>query len=129
MKHSIKRIDTVFVPVTDIKRSEEWYLAHFPFRVVFRSEEGDYVGFRFDEPGPLQAGLTLYQADSIPESKHLAFNFYTSDVDAVHGHFEQSGVKVTEIHGQSGMRFFDLWDPDGNSLGVVTFDEKWSIIE
>ncbi|MCD9026558.1 VOC family protein [Cohnella silvisoli] len=129
MKSAIKRIDTVFVPVTDIKRSEEWYLSLFPFRVVYRSEQEDYVGFRFNEPGPLQAGLTLYQTDSIPESKHLAFNFYTSDVDAVHAHFGQNGVKVSEIHGNSGMRFFDLWDPDGNSLGVVTFDEKWSIIE
>lgn len=58
-KLQVKRIDTVFVPVTDMKRSEEWYLRMFPFRVVYRSEQGDYVGFRFDDRGPLQAGLTI----------------------------------------------------------------------
>jgi predicted enzyme related to lactoylglutathione lyase len=129
MKSPIVRIDTVFVPVTNIKLSEAWYLALFPFRIVFRSEESDYVGFRFNEAGPLQAGITLYQTDELPKSKHIAFNFYTSDVDAVHEQFQQNGVKVSEIHGASGMRFFDAWDPDGNALGVVTFEEKWSIIE
>ncbi|MBD0382286.1 VOC family protein [Paenibacillus sedimenti] len=125
-KLKIKRIDTVFVPVSDVKRSEEWYMRMFPFRVVFRSEQGDYVGFRFDEEGPLQAGLTIYQSDERPSSKHIPFNFYTSDVDASHSFFKKERAEVSEIHGGSGMRFFDVWDPDGNAIGVVTFPEPGS---
>jgi hypothetical protein len=36
-KLPVKRIDTVFVPVRDVSRSEEWYMHMFPFRVVYRS--------------------------------------------------------------------------------------------
>ncbi|WP_223275484.1 VOC family protein [Paenibacillus elgii] len=122
IKH-IKRIDTVFVPVTDISRSKEWYMNLFNFRVVYESPDGSYVGFRFNESGPLQTGLTLYQTDQLPESRHIAFNFYTTDVDASYAYFTERQVRTSEIHGAGGMRFFDAWDPDGNGIGVVTFPE------
>lgn len=118
---NVKRIDTVFVPVSDVERSEKWYMEMFCFRVVYRSENGSYIGFRFDEEGPLQCGLTIYKSDKIPQSSHIPFNFYTSDVDETHRFMKELQVEVSNIHGSDGMRFFDFKDPDGNLLGVVTF--------
>lgn len=120
---SVKRIDTVFVPVTDLEKSEKWYMNTFPFKVVYRSSDGQYVGFRFNEKGELRTALTLYKVDKMPERSHIAFNFYCDDVDGYHSYLSKQGNKVSEIHGGDGMRFFDLFDPDSNGLGIVTFKE------
>ncbi|MDP5273864.1 VOC family protein [Chengkuizengella axinellae] len=118
----VKRIDTVFVPVTDLKKSEAWYMEVFSFEeAVFRSSDGNYVGFRFEGHGEPKTALTLYKADEVPTLKHMAFNFYTEDVDALHTKLKETGVEVTEIHAGDGMRFFEFVDPDGNELGAVTF--------
>ncbi|MFS1518848.1 VOC family protein [Bacillus sp. SCS-151] len=118
---TVKRIDSVFVPVTNIERSERWYMETFPFKVVYRSSDGQYVGFRFNDEGELKTALTLYKVETMPQIYHQTFNFYCEDVDSFHTYLTNQGNKVGEIHGGDGMRFFDLFDLDGNILGVVTF--------
>ncbi|WP_349409690.1 VOC family protein [Pseudalkalibacillus sp. SCS-8] len=120
---SVKRIDSVFVPVTDMERSEKWYKEVFPFEVVYRSSDGQYVGFRFAEKGELKTALTIYKVEKLPERNHMAFNFYAEDVDAFHSYLTSNGYEASEIHAADGMRFFDFYDPDQNELGVVTFEE------
>ncbi len=117
----VSRIDAVFVPVTNLKKSEEWYLNVFPFKVIYRSSDGKYVGFRFQEKGDEKTALTLYQVDKVPKQEHIAFNFYTEDVDGMHHFLKSNGYKVDDIHGGDGMRFFKVFDPDGNVFELVTF--------
>lgn len=118
----VKRIDTVFVPVTNMIASEKWYLSTFPFKVGYRSSDGQYVGFRFDnKQGNLQTALTIYKVDKMPDRNHMAFNFYCEDIDGFHSYLSKQDYQVGEIDGGEGMRFFDLFDPDGNGLGIVTF--------
>lgn len=118
---SVKRIDAVFVPVTNLESSENWYLDTFPFKVVYRSSDGQYVGFRFSDDVGTKTALTLYKVEKMPERNHIAFNFYCDDVDGYHNYLSKHNYRVSEIHGGDGMRFFDLYDPDGNGLGIVTF--------
>lgn len=119
---NVKRIDSVFVPVTDLQRSEEWYMKVFPFRVVYRSGDGNYVGFRFNEEGEeVKTALTIFKTDKLPERIHSPFNFYIEEVDGFHTFLVENGYNVGEIHSADGMRFFDFYDPDGNTLGVVEF--------
>ncbi|MBY6271189.1 MAG: VOC family protein [Bacillaceae bacterium] len=119
----VKRIDTVFVPVTDLERSEKWYLDVFPFIVTFRSADGNDIGFSFKDRHPLQTGLCIYKTDKIERLGHVAFNFFTEDVDGYHRFLLERKVKVTEIHEEGGTRFFEFFDPDGNELSAVTFPE------
>ncbi|KGX84614.1 VOC family protein [Pontibacillus marinus] len=117
----IKRIDAVFVPVMDVEKSEQWYLTMFPFKVVFRSSDGIYVGFRFEDEDEVKTALTIHKVDKMPEQPHAAFNFYVDDVDAVHSYLKEQNVEVGEIHGAEGMRFFNAQDPNGNKFEFVTF--------
>jgi catechol 2,3-dioxygenase-like lactoylglutathione lyase family enzyme len=123
MKH-IKRIDTVFVPVTDLERSEKWYLQMFNFKVTYRTPDGNYVSLHFDDPGPPKTALTLYKVDKVPAATHVAFNFYTTDLEATYEFFKSNNVEVTDIEGGDGMRFFGCKDPDGNLLEIVWFPES-----
>ena len=119
----IKRIDTVFVPVTDLRRSEEWYLKVFPFKVTFRSADGSYIGFSFKDHHPLQTGVCIYKTDKVERNGHPSFNFYAEDIDGYHHFLKEQNVKVSEIHEDDNTRFFEFYDPDGNELSAVTFPE------
>ncbi|HET7656969.1 MAG TPA: VOC family protein, partial [Bacillales bacterium] len=72
---------------------------------------------------PYQTGLTIYKVDKVEPSKHMTFNFFTEDVDGFHRYLRKHDVKVTEIHAENGMRFFEFYDPDGNEFDAVTFPE------
>lgn len=120
---NVKRIDSVFVQVTDMKRSEEWYTNIFNFKVTYRGSDGMCIGFRFDESGPLKTGLSIVKVDKVDRPQHIPFNFYVVDIDQFHNELKEKSVEVTKIHGEDGMRFFDFKDPDGNMIDVVTFPE------
>lgn len=119
----VKRIDTVFVPVTNLEKSESWYQKLLPLVVTFRSSDGHYIGFRFKEHHSFQTGLTLFKTDKVEQSKHMTFNFFTADVDGFHRFLKDNHVKVSEIHEAEGMRFFEFYDLDGNEMDAVTFPE------
>jgi hypothetical protein len=80
------------------------------------------VGFRFNEEGEeVKTALTIFKTDKLPERIHSPFNFYIEEVDGFHTFLVENGYNVGEIHSADGMRFFDFYDPDGNTLGVVEF--------
>jgi catechol 2,3-dioxygenase-like lactoylglutathione lyase family enzyme len=122
MMKEITRIDTVFVPVTNLERSEKWYMTLFNLKVIFRSSDGAYVGFRFKEATSVTA-LTIHKVEQVPESSHATFNFYTSDVDASYAFMKAQDVEVSDIEEGDGVRFFHCKDPDGNQVEIVWFPE------
>ncbi|RWZ54755.1 VOC family protein [Halobacillus fulvus] len=117
--NQIKRIDTVFVPVLDVKKAEKWYMELFPFEVIFRS--GGYVGFRFTTSDTPHTALTLYEAEEVPNASHAAFNFYVEEIDRLYDAFQKKNIEVSEIHAHGELRFFRFYDPSGNLLEAVTF--------
>jgi len=119
----VKRIDTVFIPVTDLERAEKWYLDAFPFKVTYRSPDGNYIGFSFIDHHPLQTGVCIYKTDKVMKRDHMAFNFYSEDIDGYRSFLKEKNIKVTDIHDGGDTRFFEFFDPDGNELCAVTFPE------
>ncbi|WP_096186496.1 VOC family protein [Evansella halocellulosilytica] len=114
----------IFVPVSDLKRSTNWYKEMLGFEIVHDDE-------------PLANTLKicngivmicLVKSEDIvqpefPKNDYdvgVYFNFHTTDADQAHEFLSQKGAKVSEIHDYDGIRGFDLVDPDGNRFGVVT---------
>lgn len=119
----VTRIDTIFIPVTDLKRSAEWYERLLDLDRVYVTPDTNYIGFRFKGAGPQATALTLFRSETIPQCKHAAFNLFTSDVEEAHRIFQEKQVKVTEVHDEAGMQFFDFWDLDGNWAQLISFPE------
>jgi len=51
--------------------------------------------------------------------------FVTSDITAAHQELSKKGAKVSEVQDDlygpgSGVKWFNLYDPDGNQILVVT---------
>lgn len=122
MAIGVKRIETVYLPVTNPQHSSEWYEA--------------YLGLNLFQPaGENQAQLTCASGQSIflirtPERVNLTYHEVTGeaqciltleveDFEALYHHMMDKGIKVSAIedNGACGLNFF-VFDPDGNKLDI-----------
>lgn len=113
----------IFVPVSDLKRSTEWYATMLGFEVTFYDEPKATVMMMNDE----KITFCLVQAydieqPSFPRNDYGVgqyYNFHTTDVQGVHRLLQEKGANVGDIHDYEGIQGFSLIDPDGNLYGVV----------
>ncbi len=113
----------IFVPVSDLKRSVEWYTNVLGFVITHNDEPNATVMMMNDH----KIVFCLVRAFEIkprpfPKNDYLVeqyFNFHTHDVEGTHLMLREKGADVGEIENFDGMRGFALHDPDGNKYGVV----------
>lgn len=113
----------IFVPVSDLKRSVEWYTNVLGFDITGRDEPNATVMMMNDH----KIMFCLVRAFDIkprpfPKNNYQVeqyFNFHADDVEGTHRMLREKGADVGEIENFDGMRGFSLHDPDGNKYGVV----------
>ncbi|WP_438432943.1 VOC family protein [Gorillibacterium sp. sgz500922] len=108
------------VPVTDIKKSADWFGKHFGFQV--RHEREGYLSlFRGNRPI-----LDLIQTDhesravfQVNGKNRWVITFFTDDIVSLHRDLKASEVKVGSLsdEGHYG-KFFTFEDLDGNLFDV-----------
>jgi len=109
-----REIGGIFVPVSDIERSRDWY------RAFFGLEPGGEVLFGHIYVVPMAAGsgLVLDSKDYIgPHDRKPAFHINTSDIHAAREHAIQRGA--AEVGPVTDGVFFTFKDPDGNLMMVA----------
>ncbi|WP_127573059.1 VOC family protein [Paenibacillus xylaniclasticus] len=120
----LQRVGGVFIPVTNLEKSIEWYSATFDVEQV--DNWGTGAGFKFRKG---EALLALVQVDSpqtttfsLPDgSPHCYFNFEVSDIEEAHRELKDKGRIVSDIeHHGNIIAIFDVTDPDGNTLSFVS---------
>ncbi|AXJ10819.1 VOC family protein [Arthrobacter sp. PM3] len=107
-----KEIGTVFVPVSDIAESRDWYCA-----LLGVPAEGEIL-FGHLYVLPMQGtGLVLDSKIYSPAAvfRVPAFHLNTADIEAAHVHLQAAASDVTEIRDN---QWFTFKDPDGNVLMV-----------
>ena len=107
MKGLVKRIDTVFIEVSDLDFSIKWYTEILG--LTMRWNRNGYAAFTIGE-----TSLTLVQSTDVKPAKHCPFNFFTNDIDAVHEILVANKVDTEDIADYSDIRTFDFKDPDGH---------------
>ena len=115
------RIDTIFIHVTDLKRSVDWYS-----RLLGLDVNEDTIQspiFTFDM-GPGRPGLTLDDHgleevyDYQPSNQPL-FIFSTEDIDSAYQHVKNMGAEsISNIQTFPDLSEFTFKDLDGNILMV-----------
>ncbi|MBD3917232.1 VOC family protein [Paenibacillus sp. PR3] len=113
----------ICVPVSDLKRSTEWYTTMLGFEVTFYDEPKAAVMMMNDE----KITFCLVQAYDIKQPRFSRndygvgqyYIFHTKDVQGVHRLLQEKGANVGDIHDHDGIQGFSLIDPDGNLYGVV----------
>lgn len=116
------QIGGIFIPVTDIEKSTEWYETILGVKQIDSWEDG--VGFYFPT-GSTQLALVKVETRQPTEfiikenQKNAYYNFIVDDIEAAHQHFKTNGVVTTDIDDFGGMKCFDFFDLDGNPFSVV----------
>lgn len=118
-----KRIDTVFLPVQDTKRSIEWFEEKCGFKVRWHDEESGYAAM---DIGNGETAFTLVRNPQMGSSRpdeHEWFNLYTTDIHATHHFMLDAGVDATHVQTGGNVEFYQFKDIDGNTIGVCSFEE------
>ncbi|MRG87231.1 VOC family protein [Salinibacillus xinjiangensis] len=120
MSHLKQEVHAVFVHVTDLKKSAEWYSKLLELH--FKEEEVQSPVYNM----PLKSGAYMTLDDhafdpsfEFTPSRHPAFNFMTSDLKAAYDWIKQEGIPVVrdiETHGNFG--WIHIMDPDENVLMI-----------
>ncbi|MUT64638.1 VOC family protein [Paenibacillus sp. NEAU-GSW1] len=115
------KVSGIFIPVTDLLRSTDWYIRMFELVVIEQSEictglafpgEATYINlWKVERPQPVQFDAG---GNKIPY-----YNFESFDIEYSHAALREKGVEVLPIVDHGGVRFFDCLDPDGNRIGIV----------
>ena len=124
------KLTMVSVVVSDMKRAKEFYAEKLGLEVATDYRQNDdnwWVTLTLPGGG---ASITLARSSTTsnepPKPGTLGFYLSTSDIAAAHKKLNEKGVKPSEIQDNlygpgSGVKFFQLQDPDGNQ---VTFAQE-----
>ncbi|SES64575.1 hypothetical protein SAMN05216389_101229 [Oceanobacillus limi] len=116
------KVNTIFVHVTDLKRSVKWYSQLLNQEVeletvsnpVYNIPMNQYTGLTLDA-GP--KGVTK----QIQPSKNPLFNFHTDDIQQAYDYILELDYRVeSEIVTFDDFAFFTISDPDGNVIMICT---------
>jgi predicted enzyme related to lactoylglutathione lyase len=125
MEEIVTKVSGIFIPVTDVKRSAEWYIRMFDMEMIdigdygaglaFPHGEATVVLWKVAKPQPVQFDTGI---DKMPY-----YNFNSFDIYSSYRELQAKGAKVSEIHESpgipTGFRFFETFDPDGNPINIV----------
>jgi lactoylglutathione lyase len=113
----------IFIPVSDLKRSTEWYTNVLGFEITHNDEPNATVLMMNDQKIIFCLVRSYdFKPQPFPRNDYGVeqyFNFHTSDVENAHRLLKLKGANVSEIESFDGMLGFSLYDPDGNKFGVV----------
>jgi catechol 2,3-dioxygenase-like lactoylglutathione lyase family enzyme len=126
----VNKLTMVSVVVSDMRKAKEFYTEKLGLEVATDYRQNDdnwWVTLTFPGGG---ASITLARSSTTdnepPKPDSLSFYFSTSDIAAAHKELNEKGVKTSEVQDDlygpgSGVKFFQLKDPDGNQ---VTFAQE-----
>ncbi|WP_137744451.1 VOC family protein [Robertmurraya siralis] len=116
------RIGSIFIPVTNLDRSIDWFEKNLAVKKMARWEDG--VGFYFPT-GSTQLALVEVESPQPSEfaikgkEKNGYFNFVVDNIDEAYQLLTDNGVTTAKIKDFGGMKSFDFFDLDGNPFSVV----------
>src|SRR5512139_1210581 len=121
----VSKLSMVSVVVSDMKKSKEFYADTLGLEVATDYRQNDnnwWVTLTLPGGG---VSITLARSSTTsnepPKPGTLGLYLSTSDVAAAHKELNEKGVKPSEIQDNlygpgSGVKFFQLQDPDGNQV-------------
>ncbi|GCE51405.1 putative glyoxalase superfamily protein PhnB [Thermosporothrix hazakensis] len=118
-----EKIQMVMMAVTDMAKAKTFYAEQLGFEVTTDYGQGEQHWVTLAFPGG-GASLTLSTLHGNMRPGTMRLYLATSDVEATYNELKAKGVKVNDVKDDlygpgSGVKWFDLRDPDGNVWQVV----------
>ncbi len=118
-----EKILMVMMAVTDMAKAKEFYAEQLGFQIITDYGEGDQHWVTLSLPGG-GASLTLSTLHGNMRPGTMRLYLSTSNIEAAYNELKAKGVKVNDVKDDlygpgSGVKWFDLRDPDGNVWQMV----------
>jgi len=122
----IDKLTMLYLPVSEMQKAKEFYSDKLGLKIAqdYRQDDNNWwVSLIFPDGG---ATITLSTHHGKMKPGNMTIYFATSDVTAAHQELSGKGIKANEVKDDlygpgSGVKFFQLKDPDGNQ---VTFAQE-----
>ncbi len=123
MRMADEKIMMVMMAVTDMAKAKAFYAEQLGFQVTIDYGQGDQHWVTLQPPGG-GPSLTLSTLHGNMRPGTMRLYLSTSDIEAMHDALKAKGVKVNDVKDDlygpgSGVKWFDLRDPDGNLWQVA----------
>ncbi len=120
----VNKLKMILIVVSDMPRAKAFYADTLGLKITKDYRQDDdhwWVSLAFPEGGA-SMNLSTYGENVTPGT--ISLYFVTSDVGAAHQELSERGVTVSEVQDdlygpKSGVKWFNLHDPDGNQVLVV----------
>ena len=120
----VTKISAVTLPISDMKKSVEFYSKIPNFKVVYGGSDYQFTSFLIDDAAKSYLNLKLNET-RLPNFGRIIF--YVDDVDELFAYMEND--EIISVLGKLeskpedavwGERFFHMLDPDGYKLSFAT---------
>ncbi|TVX96619.1 VOC family protein [Cohnella terricola] len=121
MERIVTFVASIFIPVTDITRSAEWYVRMFDMETIEKTDQRVGLAFPIGQTLVVLWKVEKPQPVQFDSGKYMMpyFNFTSYDIDNSYRRLKAKGAGLSEIHVEDGFRFFEAIDPDGNPFNIV----------
>jgi len=120
----VTKISAVTLPVSDMKKSVDFYSRIPNFKIVYGGPDSQFTSFLIEDTTKSYLNLRLNEKHSTGSGRII---FYVDDVDELFAYMENdetiSGLGKLESKPQDatwGERFFHALDPDGYKMSFAT---------
>ena len=120
----VTKISAVTLPISDMKKSVEFYSKIPNFKVVYGGSDNQFTSFLIEDAAKSYLNLKLNET-RLPNFGRIIF--YVDDVDELFAYMEND--EIISVLGKLeskpedavwGERFFHMLDPDGYKLSFAT---------
>jgi catechol 2,3-dioxygenase-like lactoylglutathione lyase family enzyme len=120
----VDKLMMLMMVVNDMPKAKEFYAEKLGLQVAtdYRQDDNNWwVSLTLPEGG-VTITLTTYRENAKPGT--ISLYLTTSDIAASHQELSNRGAKVNEVQDDlfgpgSGVKWFNLYDPDGNQVLLV----------
>ena len=129
MKHTVDHLMMFSIAVSDMPKAKAFYADKLGLNVATENRRDDHnwwVSLTLPEGG---ASITLTTAHENMKPGTMKLYFATPDVTVAHQDLSLRGAKVNEVKNDlfgpgSGVKWFNVEDPDGNQVLLVQVPRK-----
>lgn len=107
----IKRVETVFIRVSDIEKSSAWYKSVLQLDIKWGKE--GMAAFKLGE-----TDITIMQQE-LDITKDVTFNLLVNDIHSFRQHLKSLNINVSDIKTWEDLYYISFLDIDGNEIQAV----------
>jgi len=121
---TVNKLMMFYMAVSDMPKAKEFYVDKLGLKVTtdYRQDDNRWWVSLIPPEGGVTITLSTFHGNTKPGTMNLYFA--TSDITAAHKELSNKGVQVNDVKDDlfgpgSGVKWFDLEDPDGNQVKLV----------